>query len=84
MTSSRSSPSCSLDELLDLGDTLLGLLDPRAGRRADVDLERAGVDFGEELAAQLRPEPTTTATSRPTAPPTTSTRARMTSSSSRT
>ena len=45
-----------LDELLDLGDLLLGLLDPGAARGADVHLEGAGVDLGEELAAQDRPE----------------------------
>ena len=57
MISSRSSPSLSLDDLLDLGDPLLGLLDARAGLGADVHLERAGVDLGEELAPQLRAEP---------------------------
>ena len=44
------------DELLDLGDPLLGLLDAGAAGGADVHLEGAGVDLGEELAAQLGAE----------------------------
>ena len=40
------------DELLDLGNLLLGLLDAGAAGGADVHLEGAGVDFGEELAAE--------------------------------
>ena len=42
------------DDLLDLGDLLLGQLDPGAAGGTDVDLEGAGVDLGEELAAELR------------------------------
>ena len=46
------------DELLDLRDPLLGLLDPRAAGGPGVDLEGAGVDLGEELAAELRAQQT--------------------------
>ena len=53
---------------------LLGLLDPRAGSAPHVDLEGAGVDLGEELAAELRPEPDDDATSSANAPITTSQR----------
>ncbi len=45
--------SLLLHEFLRRGDLLLGLFDPRAGRGPDEDLERAGIDFREELPAQV-------------------------------
>ena len=47
-------PSCSRTNCSTSRDPLLGLLDPRAARGADVDLEGAGVDLREELAAEPR------------------------------
>ena len=62
------------DELLDPGDLLLGLLDPRAAGGPRVDLEGAGIDLGEELAAQAAAQADELATSRPTATRTTARR----------
>ena len=47
-------PDRLLDELLDFGHRLLGLLDAGAGLGTDVDFEGAGIDLGKELAAQVR------------------------------
>ncbi len=49
--------NCLADELLDLGDSFLGFFDAGAAGRPDIDLERAGIDLGEELAAQPRAQP---------------------------
>ena len=45
------------DEILDLGDPLLGLFDARAAGRPGIDLEGTRIDLGEELAAQPRAQP---------------------------
>ena len=59
------------DELLDLGDLLLGLLDPRAAGCAGVDLEGAESTSGKNSRRSWLPRPTSVATSRPTATSTT-------------
>jgi hypothetical protein len=40
-----------LDGFSTLGEDPLGLLDPRAGRRADMQPDLAGIDGGEEILA---------------------------------